>query len=162
MLITSSLIAAFFNRALTNELSRFSGYHIALNAGVRRWVFLIVPGGRLAAANKLIDADCLISWKNGAVHISGDSELFQALSLLRQKTDWLALFSGLFGERLAPRVLYRLEQGSGELNRLTERYFIQPSEAAAYYSAVQSAHEQVMNLAKRIDKLGDYHGKKTR
>lgn len=149
----TTLLAAVVNRALNGELTRFAAQHIALRAGAQRFVFRIGAQGKLAPASPLIDADCCIEWRGGGLHISGGGELFAALSAVQRQTDWLAVASGLFGLRLAPLVLHRLESMAAGVGDWVAGNAAAPPAAAAHGRQVENLHSRVLQLGRRIDAL---------
>ena len=141
------------NRALGDELARFARRRVALCVGGRQLVWRIDAHGRLQAAHPLIDADCVISWKNGAVKLSGDGELFAALSAVWRDADWLAAISRLGGDALAPALLHRLEQGVAAAQEGAARALAPAEAAAAYRQGVEDLQNKVAQLGRRVDAL---------
>lgn len=153
MYFIASRLAAAINRTLHDELVRFAGRRIALHIGGWRGVWRIDERGQLAAVSPLTDADCRIKWKDGAVRLSGDGELFSRLSAVWQRCDWPGLLSGMAGSRLAPLVLYRLERARAGGHALAARYLASPAAAAEYGSEIEDLKNRVTQVGKRVEHL---------
>ena len=156
----TSLLAAVANRALDAlalddgaALARFARRHVALRVGGKRLVWRIDAQGKLLAGHPLIDADCVIDYKNGAVKISGDGELFAALSAVWRDADWLAAISRMGGDALAPTLLHRLEQGAEFMQERLARALAPADAAATYRRRMGELQSQVARVAARVDSL---------
>ena len=149
----TSIFAAVANRASTGALERFAGCHVALRVGRRQLVWRIADGGGVVAASPLIDADCRITYKNGGAHLSGSGDLLTAMSALLRGTDWFAVISRLFGSRLAPVVLHRLECGADAIKQRRADILVSPAAAAAAGDEISHFCSRVRQAERRLQKL---------
>ncbi|MCH9705364.1 MAG: hypothetical protein K0U15_04480 [Proteobacteria bacterium] len=153
MYFVSSFLARAINASLGSELMRFANCCIAVHTAGQQFVWRINANGKLTAVSPLIHADCTLRWKNGKLHISGDGELLAVLSEFVRQGDYLLMISNCFGERLAPSVLYRLEQASEQLKNKVAQHLATPQKAAEYRDQVQQLHKRVVQVGQRFESV---------